>query len=159
MVAITSSDAIQRFVDEAKLQSANGVPTQLNNQIVPVFEVNPRLTRFCDIVKTNSIANQTSATIYTTPTDKDFFLTSASLSYIKDVTSTSTGVAINVTINGLATSVLALPGITLTVSQGQISNTFLHPLKIDRNTNIAVISSTSVANIKAQGCISGYIAS
>lgn len=159
MVSLNSSDAIQRFVDDARLQSSQGIPTQLKNDIQPVFEINPRITRPTEIVKYASLSNATAANMYAnTPSDKDFYITSASLSMIKDATATTTQVSINVPINGAATNLLTLPGITLTAQNQSISISFHHPLKVDRNGLIRVVSATNVANILAHAVITGYLA-
>lgn len=120
--------------------------------IVPVIPLNPRI----DIVKSASATNATNAIIFTTPIDKDFYLTHASLSVIKDATSTSIVSAITVTIDGVVPSIIQIAGITLTPQISQLVLCFNYPIKIDRGTQIRVTNSTNVGNIRADGCISGF---
>jgi hypothetical protein len=132
------------------------VPAEIENKIQLVVDVNPLKNEFCNIVRTNGLINNTSATVYSTPTDKDFYLTNATLSYIKDVTSTATYVSMIVTIGGTVVDLLKLPSITLTVGYGQIAQSYYYPIKIDRGTSITVNSSTNVANITVIGNIQGF---
>lgn len=117
--------------------------------VVPISPV-------ANIVRRASATNATSATIYTTPADKDFYLTSAQLATIKDVTSTSTDETISAIIGGTSTILLNIPSITLTVQTGATSIIFNPPVLIDRNTAITVTNGTNVATIKSTGCITGY---
>lgn len=126
------------------------------SKISLVSDVNPSHNRFCDVAVAATLTNGTSQTIYTTPTDKDFYLTSANCSVIKDVTSTSTDTTIVVTIGGSTTAVLRIAGITLTAQSGSMSQTFNTPIKIDRGTGISLQNTTNVANINAKGCITGF---
>lgn len=159
MVSINSTDAIQRFVDDARLQSSQGVPTNLNNSVQPVFEINPRLTRYADIVKYALLSNATAANMYAnTPTDKDFLITGAQLTWIRDATATTTQISINIPIGGAAVNLLTVPGITLTAGQGSISLSFPTPIKVDRNGLIRVVSGTNVGNFVAHAVVYGYLA-
>lgn len=121
--------------------------------LLAVVPIQP-IQRIC---RRGSAANATSVTIFTTPTDKDFYLTSAVLTVIKDVTSTSTSSAINVTIDGVAVQIIDIAGITLTVQNEAANITFAGDgIKVDRGTNITVTNSSNVANIRASACIHGY---
>jgi hypothetical protein len=110
----------------------------------------------CKIVRTANATNASSATIFTTPADRDFYLVAASLSYIKDITATSTVQSLNVIVDGVTTAVIALAGITLTPAADSLSFVLPFPLKIDRNTAITITNSQNVANIRTHGVIIGY---
>jgi len=120
--------------------------------IQPVREIEPRI----NIARSASAINSTAGTIYATPSDKDFYLTSASLSVIKDVTSTSLRSDVQVVIDGVTQSVLRISGITLTVQADSISQSYPISIKVDRGTNITVTNTTNVGNVTASGCIQGY---
>jgi len=120
--------------------------------IMPVVEIK----RICNILKFNSAVNATTATIYTTPSDKDFYLVAAQLSVIKDATSTSGGTSIFVIIEGVSVRLLSIATLTLTAQYSNIANNFPVPIKIDRNTIITVVNSTNNANISGYGSIQGY---
>jgi hypothetical protein len=158
MAQIHNSDLSKELIKGGRLQvSRDIVPNQLAEKVVPVMEVNPRLLKTSQIVRGNTATNATSATIYTTPTDRDFYLTGASIAVIKDVTSTSTESSIKVTIDGSTQRLLSISGITLTAQSSANSINFQNPIKIDRNTTIIVTNTANTANINAWGNIVGYV--
>jgi len=112
---------------------------------VAVIPLSPR----ANIVKSVNSAT----TIYTTPADKDFYLTYVLLSAIKDAAATGTSVAISATVEGVSTSIVAIAGITLTVQQQTVPVFFSTPIKIDRNTAIAISGSNWTTY---RGIVAGY---
>ena len=158
MATITNSEVIQEIRDSAKIQAGmESIPNQLENKVIPVMEVNPKLLRRINIVKTATANAATSATIYTTPTDQDFYLVSLTLSMIKDSSATSVESSITAIIDGATIKVASIVGITLTAQNDSISLTFPFPMKIDKNTSIYVTNSTNTAVIKSLACIHGYL--
>jgi hypothetical protein len=133
-------------------KQADTLSPDVGNIIVPVMPIQ----RVCDIVK-SVISSSVQATIYTTPTNADFYLSSCTCGVIKDVTSTSTSSSIIIQINGLAVRVIAIPGLSLTAQQNVTSVSFPIPIKCDRNSTITINSSTAVANILNSGQIIGYL--
>jgi hypothetical protein len=158
MAYIYNSELTKNIIDGAKIAiSREQIPNQLAEKVVPVMEVNPRLIRTADVCKSATLNNATTATILTTPTDMDFYLCSASISFIKDVTSTATTLNITFTDQyGVSQTALRAVCFTLTVQNGQNSISFPFPIKCARNTIIAITSDTNVANIRASASISGY---
>jgi len=120
--------------------------------IVPVVNVSPVINN----IKNAGATNATSATVYTTPTDKDFYLTNATISVIKDVTSTSAGSTVRVFVNGVQSIILDLAGITLTPQTLSQTMSFVPPIKLDRGSVVVVTNGTNVANIKTDCSILGY---
>lgn len=120
--------------------------------IQPVKEISPRI----NICRSASAAGAASATIYTTPADKDFYLTAAQLSLIKDAAGTSTASNLNATIDGVSQSLLLIRGITLTAQNDSIAQSWAIPIKIDRNTNITVTNSAVAGVTLTSGTIQGY---
>lgn len=158
MVTIYNSELKKELQEGAKTQSFKEiVPSQLADKVVPVMEVNPKLLRRINLVKTAECNNATTATVYTTPSDKDFYLCGGNLSLIKDVTATSVRSGINFTSEGVGCVLLRIVGITLTVEQDTVSISLPYPVKVDRGTNITVTNSTNVGNVFSQGTIYGYI--
>lgn len=158
MAQINNSETIRELRKAAALQlGKDNVPTELTNSIVPVIEINPRLTRVTNILRSNNFANNTTATIYTTPSDQDFYLTGASLSFIKDATATSTDITLRSTINGAVRLILECVSLTLTADSQTTFMSFPIPIKIDRNVTITITSNTAVGNITVGGVIMGYV--
>jgi len=132
------------------------VPNKVVPNIQPVHEVYDKVAT---IVTSNSAINATSANVYNTPADKDFYLTGAYLSVIKDVTSTSTFSSLLVAVNGSTPAVLVIRGLTLTVQSGSLALTFNPPIKLDRSSAVTVTNTTATGNVSATAGIIGYLKS
>jgi hypothetical protein len=113
-------------------------PTKIKKSIQPVVDINPFHNAVCNIVKGVTTTATGSIVAYTTPTDVDFYLTSANLSIQKDATcdvATATGY-IEATINKANVFLGYIPQITLTASNSILVLTFPVPIKLDRNSTI-----------------------
>jgi hypothetical protein len=143
-----SKDAQRIF----NFKGADTIPPDIGNIFVPVIPV----TRVCNIIRTTTATNATTGTIYTTPTDKDFYLVGLVISLIKDVTSTATNIQIRVTIDGVVQTIMNISTLTLTVDTRQSTLGLPFPIKVDRNTNITINTNSATANITASGGIVGY---
>jgi hypothetical protein len=156
MANINNTQLSKELIDGAKIQvSHDKIPTQLADKVVPVMEVNPKSFRRINVVKQTQNTG-TTATIYTTPTDKDFYLVGYNLSLIKDVTATSVLTRLRAVIDGATVDIAQIMGITLTPQERTISNSFSVPIKLDRNTTLTVANSTNVANTNTGCSIIGY---
>lgn len=157
MATIHNSNLTKELIDVGKLQvSRDKIPNELAEKVVPVINVNPKDYRIANVLRYNTCTNATNATIYTTPADRDTYITNIMLAFIKDATATSTGVWINFVIDGATRTILHYPCLTLTAQTGAITLALPSPIKVDRNTAITVNSSTNVGNISASGSIIGY---
>lgn len=155
MAEIHNSDTIKRILDDAKIQTSHDeVPKQLASKVVPVLIANPK--REINIFGEGTANNAASAAIYTTPTNKDFYLTSATISLIKDVTATSLASWISFTAKGVARRILIITGLSLTVQDRMATITFPNPILLDRGTGVAVNNNTAIAEISVVGGITGY---
>lgn len=146
------------FIDILKLNPLQDViPDYVKGDVQPVVEIDKPIL---NVSRSNSTAATTSATIYTTPTDRDFYLTNVSLSYIKNATcDLATGsYTLTCFIDGQNVQLIRIPILTLTLQEGTINIDFDKPMKIDRNTviGLAGASFTAGAFVRA-GAIQGYI--
>lgn len=114
------------------------------------------ITRIINIIRNATGTNATSTVLYTTPSDKDFYLTNASLSLIKDATATSNISTITVVVEGVTQRIISIIGLTLTAQAETNYKNFNIPIKLDRNTAITITHSTNVGNVSANGIIMGY---
>jgi hypothetical protein len=150
---MVNSQVTKEIIDELKLdQNVDQIPTA-----IPVIEVGVQSVKR-GLNKSQSISNATSATIYATPTDQDFYLTGANLTFVRDATATST--LFNITYydeNGVQTNLLTFAGVTLNLGYGATQTPPMHPIKVKRGTNINLVSSTNNANFKATGQIYGFL--
>jgi len=110
------------------------------------------ITPFANICK--SASTTTSAAIYTTPADKDFYLTSCSLSGAKAVGDSGTSAVVAVTVSGLVANVLLIAGITLTADAQSVAIAFPVPIKVDRGTAINCNIGGTWTSVRA--AIQGY---
>lgn len=158
MAKIYNNEVGKRLAKNAGIQvSVDKVPIELAEKIVPTMETNIELLRKCTRREYGLANNSASATVYTTPTDRDFYLCGAQLSYIKDATATSAYSRLNVSVDGAILSIIHIPQFTLTAGNGSVAININPPLKVDRGTAISVVNSTNVANVQTAGNIWGYI--
>lgn len=159
MAQIHNSDLIKGLSKNAGIQTSfENPPNQLAEKVVPTMESNPEMLRRSNIVRWALSNNSSSgATIYTTPTDRDFYLVGCQLHVIKDVTATSLRSYIQVKIDGADQQILVVSGLTLTVQDQSVAISFPFPVKVDRGVAIKVFNSTAVGNVTSDGAIIGYV--
>jgi hypothetical protein len=156
MAEITNTTLLQDLQSIAKLRAGDIGKFKLSKTIVPVLETNSILSKPCNIVRHASQDNGTSSTIYTTPSDMDFYLVAASVSVAKDGTSPSTATKITIVTEGASRDLLVIRGLASTVEHESLSISFPNPIKIDRNTVINVTNGSGTATIRAEGSIMGF---
>ena len=152
-----NSDLSNELRDVLKInQLVDGIPQNFQDIVIPVVDVNPKHSRRCDICRCVTATNFTSVNLLTIDPNKEFFLTNATLSYIKDVTSVATVIQISAVIEGVVSQILRLPSLTLTAGTGQIGMSFPIPVRIDRGTTMTIESDSAVANLKAVATLQGF---
>ena len=159
MVTNNNSNLSNEIIQASRIQvGKDKLPSEFSDKVVFTCETNPKLIKYPNICKYAVANNATSATIYTVPADRDFCITSYTLSVVKDVTATSTESAIKCQVDSAtAQRIAAIATLTLTAERGQISGNFIPPLKIDKGSGITVTNSTNTSNITAEGTITGYL--
>jgi len=157
MATINNSDLKKELIDGAKIQlSVDNVPGELAKSVVPVMEVNPKLLRTCNIVRNCYSYDTGPATVYTTPTDKDFFLTNAVFSSEDDVTSDSTSPRMEVVIDKQTQILLSFRKISGTATSKTMALNFNSPIKLDRGSVIQISRIVTVGVSIINGTIVGY---
>lgn len=156
MVDSNNSELIREVQNATKIQTINGVPRSISNQIVPVIEVNPKVVKEAKY-STASLSNSTGTTFFTTPTNQDVYLCSAHIAVIKDAGNTSTNSSLTSTVNGLNLSFLSVPHLTTTAQSISSSIVFPHPIKLDRGVTIRINTGVGDANIRAYGTVSYFV--
>lgn len=127
----------------------------LTNDITGPFAVIP-IEPIIRIVRYVVRSATGTSTIYTTPSDKDFYLTGLQLSHSSNSTSDSTSCHISVTIDGIAQRPAYMLKQALTASDKVVSIMLPKPIKVDRNTSITLTLSFTVGADSAVGVIYGY---
>lgn len=157
MAQTNSSELVKNLQKASKVQTMSGLPTTLSNQIAPTIEINPNLVKDIDLTYVGTATNATSATILTTPSNRDFFLLGSILTVNKDASSTSTASTITCVVNGLTLQVNRI-NFNTTSAQNTTTAVVMLPrrIKVDRGTAINVTNGTNVANVTSSGLIFGY---
>lgn len=160
MAKIHSSDLNQEIRDGAKIQALEKAPSELAEKVVPVLETNPKLLKEIHICKSAFVGNTLSTTIYTTPSNKDFFLVGFDIALSQDATSINSAARLTATLpSNEAVSmgrIVVNPGSILTsiTSNQNFGN---HPMKLARNSTInMVVSDVSAGNTRIGAVIYGY---
>lgn len=155
MATINNSDVQKRLIADAKIQIAvDAVPKELGKTVVPVLIANPKDNN--NIIR-NGVASNADATIYTTPSDKNFYLTGAQMSRIKDATSDNTYSYLRCTVNGKTEEIISFAGITLTAQIDNVGISF-KPILLDRGSTIRLIKVASSVGVNVQaGSIIGFV--
>jgi len=140
----------KELIDGAKIQiNQDVVPNQLAEKVVPVMEVNPKLLRRCNILRTGTRTTTGLGTIYTTSATKDTYLVAATLSMTSSALADNVIGYLTVVCEGQAeTRLLIIEKETLTAGS-QVTNLSLSiPIKLARN------SSTRYASTFTAGAVS-----
>lgn len=158
----SKNNEVQKAIQQITNLTTNDgkLPLEFEDKAKLVFPIGAFNNKFCDILATLTKTTTANGTIYTTPTDRDFYLSSVQISVIKDATcddGSGTGVSIAVTINGVTTSVISIGSLALTAQNGAVSLNFIAPLKIDRGTTILLSGGSFTVGSKVRtGTISGF---
>ena len=154
MAKINRTDITQKAIKDLRLDAARErVPTEASDKIVLTYPLDSKVT---NIIKSVGLTNGTGATVYTTPTSKEFYLTTASLYVNKDSSSESAGSDLTCVVDGATVYLLSIPGYTLTAQDNGLTITYKNPIKLDKGTNIRVTAGSAVANVKVNANVTGY---
>lgn len=126
--------------------------TELYDYIIPVME----LGHVCDIVSGVGSGASGNLPIYTTPTNKDFYLTSFSITGMSDVLADNSYIALTCVINGLTQYLFYRAKISLTVDSFCQTQSFAVPIKLDRGSVIQAVNIFTVGSSSVSACIQGY---
>jgi hypothetical protein len=134
------------------------LPTKLRKDIQAVIPLGFS-GKYCDIVKAASGTVTGALTVYTTPKDRDFYLTGITSAFIKDATNdAATGFFnINIIVSGVTVAFFSFPILALTAQNQSNSLNFPFPIKIDRNSAINTSTNTwTVGNFAKSVTINGF---
>jgi len=146
--------------EQARLNIAEGWPQNLLPNVQPVLDITPDFHKKINLVKTLDSSGSGSATVFTTATDVDTYITGIQFSFIKDATCDAANTSdpgITVTIGGLAVQICKLAMLTLTAQSQAIYMPLTIPVKVDRGTNVAITSVSYTAGTLVRATsIHGY---
>ena len=125
---------------------------EVEDVLVPVIPI----TRTNNVVREVEGAATGNATIFTTPTDRDFYLTGWVLNYATDAACDTVTIAIQCTIDGVSRYLIRKKKITATADDKAIICNYNEPIKIDRNTVMSLVCSFAAGNCPRSCTITGY---
>lgn len=154
MVENQNVEVRNRLAELTKVSPSSMLPNSLSNSIQPTLDLKPFSS---NIVKQGVIisAGSTTTTLYTTSTTKDFYITGACLSVIKDVTNPSVAEWIQCYIGGALIPIIYISSLALTAQSESNTISFPYPIKVDRNTVIELKATNTTASITLTGVIYG----
>jgi len=116
------------------------------------------IRRYANIVRRVGSTTTGSATVYTTPADKDFYLTGIQVSFIKNATCdvASGPLRYTATVEGVSQGIISLALLTLTAQDQNAFVSFETPIKVDRNTAITTSNTFTAGAFVRECCITGY---
>lgn len=148
MATIYNSDLTKELIEGAKIQiMRESVPNQIAEKVVPVMEVNPKLLRRTNVIINNNNSSTGSATIKVLPTGMNFYITAISLQVIKDAANDVADGQVTITapIDGLSSTLINLPVLTLTAQNIGAIISFTYPIRLDAGGTISLVSNAFAA--------------
>lgn len=149
---------IQLLQQVARIQSAEGLPRELGNVIVPTLELNPRIIDAIESISNNNSTSGT-GTIIAAQAGRKFVITGFTAGVVKDATCDTADGAYTVTYTtgGISKSLFSLPLLTLTAQEQAVSGQFKNSIICDANTAISLSSNTFTAGkMRRHTTIYGY---
>lgn len=126
-----------------------------DNEVDGLFAVLP-IVPCVHIVRNLFSTNGGDADVYTTPSDKDFYLTHVSIVGEKDAASTCTQMVVRFTEDGTTRNVIALAFLSLTARFYAHQATFDTPVRIPKNTALRLVHTGGGATQNTHVTIMGY---
>lgn len=157
MVEVQKSEVIEYLIKGLRLSPGlDSVPKELAKQITPVFNVEP--VKYNNIIRYAQIVATGNTTVYTTPTDKDFYLNYLNLTSEWDAAATPTEISIKCTPYGSAAVVIISFAVnSLNPSTDRDSVTALmNPIKLEPGSNVLLTATFGAGNLVANASIGGY---
>jgi len=154
MIKIFNTSIFRRITALLNIRNGEVFNNDVQNQIVPVLEVN---RPYIEVSRASTNNNSVGNTIFTTPADKDFYLTNITVSSCKDATALATYTRVYTTISGQTQVLVEIPHITGQVKSNDVCITYPFPIKIDRGVTIAISRDNATGNISGGFSIQGYM--
>lgn len=144
------NEATKKF----NIKNGNFFTNATPNFLTPVIEIREK-----GFTKTAGSTGSGAVTVYTTPTDKDFYICSGYYSISKDATCDSASGPISITYvqDGQTMILLQVPIITLTAQTLTTTTCFPYPIKCDRGTNISMVGTFTAGAMTRVSGVSGFI--
>jgi len=159
MPQINNTELLLGMRNDAKVQNAENVPTQLAEKVVPVMEVNPKLlkdSRSLLHISRSTTTPTTPGTLLTTLT-KPWYVTAVSLTYIADVAADNTQIRLR--LFDSRGNTLDVPNFlkpTTTISYNSQTISFPSPIYLPKGAQIYLLNVFSAGTSNVLGEVIGY---
>jgi len=120
--------------------------------VQPTKEIQTRI----NILKRVSYTTSGTSSVYTTPTDKDFYLCFAEISFLSDVLNDTLLVQLSVILDGESLVLAELRKVSLAIAANQLYIVFNQPLKLDKGTAINILGTYTAGALTKSAIIGGY---
>lgn len=130
------------------------IPKVVNPSIQPVYNV---LRRICNIAREASRTSSGTSAIYTTPTDRDFFLTGMHMAFQANATSDGTSLIFAFTPAGQSATTITIPKLTTTAITASLVKDFSIPIKLERGTAINITYAFAAGASTVSASITGFL--
>jgi len=130
----------------------------IENEVSPFIQPVISVEAYTNVIATGGNAATAAVTIYTTPTDKDFFLHSVHISYEKNATADNTEIYVSATLANKLTAVnlIDIATLSLTASRDTQVIVFPKPLLLARGVGIGLYGTFSVGALIKTAQITGF---
>jgi len=142
-------------ISQNALRILNTKGFNLDEEVSGLVAVIP-ITSIPRIVRGTSRTTTGNSTIYTTPSDKDFYLTGFYISATADVASDCVLYNFQITVDGVSQRIFSMVKTTLTAFNQTQFVALPIPIKIDRGTAITIGQSFTVGTSTVASAIYGY---
>lgn len=154
MAKIERSEITQKAIKDLRLNPAfEKMPTEASDKIVLTYPLNEKVVK---IVRGSEKTTTGSSTVYTTPSNKDFYLTGCYLQNNSNATADNTDIRLTCVIDGGTQFLIQFKKITLTAFNNMLNREFSVPIKLDRNSTIVLSSAFTVGSSTTSAGITGF---
>lgn len=157
MATINNTQLLKGLIEKAKIQlSADQVPTQLAEKIVPVIVAEPEKNIFIADLLVSDSAIKT--TIHTCHATKRTFIVGCSLSVSKDAINNSLNTSILASTKGQSENQILIMRYEPTTAGSNMyqEKTFVYPIELEKGSNISMSSSQGTASIDTHATLYLY---
>lgn len=153
MVLHNNPSIVERAQRVLNTKGSQAISDQVEDKIQIVLPLHP-ITR---IVRAAGVSTTGSLTVYTTPTDKDFYLTGFFLAMAKDAACDANGgVNLQAVIDGVTREIGCIAVLTLSADNQTINADFNNPIKLDRGSIVSFTGTFTAGAMRRVASIRGY---
>jgi len=148
---VPSGNLRTEFESVTELNSFSYPNLQSDTKVIPVIDINPKHARNAEKVytQTRTTTDASSVLLYSVGSREEFFITSASLSLVKndtcDLASGTWGITVQPYGEATAKVFLNISLLTLTAQNQTVSISFPSPLRVARSTDIRISACSHTA--------------